>query len=79
MVNGTTRAGVLNEYLDAYILKMERDEAIEIIRNCQRTLAGYLRQDGGEKELIGRLLEILHGPGVAVITAGSCEFISHVS
>jgi hypothetical protein len=70
---------VLNDYLDAYLLKVERDEAIEIIRSCQRILAGYLPQDGGEKELIARLLEILHGPGVTAMTARSGKFISHVS
>jgi len=79
MIGGTTRAGVLNDYLDAYILKIERDEAIEVIRNCQRALAGYLPQNGGEKELIVRLLEILHGPGVAAMTARSGKFISRVS
>ena len=70
---------MLNDYLDAYILKMERDEAIEIIRNCQRALAGYLPEEGGEKELIGRLLEILHRPGLGAMTTGSEQFISHVS
>jgi hypothetical protein len=79
MVADTTRAGVLNDYLDTYILKAERDEAIEIIRNCQRTLAGYLPQNGGEKELIRRLLEILHNPGVGAMTVRSDKFISHVS
>lgn len=73
------RAGVLNDYLDAYVLKIERDEAIEIIRSCQRALAGYLPQNGDEKELIGRLLEILHGPEVTAVTRRSGKFISHVS
>jgi hypothetical protein len=79
LAEGTTRAGVLNDYLDAYLLKIERDEAIEIIRNCQRALAGYQPQDGGEKELIGQLIEILQKPGVAAITARGGKFISHVS
>jgi hypothetical protein len=79
MIGGITRAGVLNDYLDAYILKIERDEAIEVIRNCQHALAGYLPQDGGEKELIGRLLEILERPGVAAMITRSDKFISHVS
>jgi hypothetical protein len=79
MVDGATRACVLNDYLDAYILKMERDEAIAIIRSCQRALAGYLPQDGGEKAVIGRLQEILHGPGVGAMTARTGKFISHVS
>jgi hypothetical protein len=79
MINRITRAGVLNDYLDAYILKMERDEAIEIIRNCQRTLAGYLPEEGGEKELIGRLLKILQRPGPGAMTTRSEKFISHVS
>jgi hypothetical protein len=79
LADGITRAGVLNDYLDAYLLKTERDEAIEIIRNCQRALAGYQREDGGEKELVGRLIEILQKPGVAAMTARNDKFISHVS
>jgi hypothetical protein len=79
VVGSITRAGMLNDYLDAYVLKIERDEAIEIIRSCQRTLAGYLPPNGGEKELIGELLEILHGPEATAMTRRSGEFISHVS
>jgi hypothetical protein len=70
---------MLDDYLDGYVLKIERDEAIEIIRNCQRALAGYQSQYGGEKELIGRLIEILETPGVGAMTARSDKFISRVS
>jgi hypothetical protein len=70
---------VLNDYLDAYILKAERDEAIEVLRNCQRALAEDLSRDGAEKELIARLREILHGPRVGATIARSDKFISHVS
>jgi hypothetical protein len=32
---------LLNDYLDAYVVKAERDETVEIIRTCQRIPAEY--------------------------------------
>ena len=67
------------DYLDAYVLKAERDEVIEIIRNYRRALAKYRRQDGGKKELIGQPLDSLREPEAAAMTARSDKFTTHVS
>ncbi|MGA7324146.1 MAG: hypothetical protein WBX25_06630 [Rhodomicrobium sp.] len=71
---------MLSDYLDAYALKNERDDAVAIIRKCQRILTGNLSRDDGEKELlIGRLLEVLDGPEAAAIIRRNDKFLSHVS
>jgi hypothetical protein len=73
------RQRVQNDYLDAYIIKVERDDAVEIIRMCQRLLGEYSAENGDADDLIGRLRNILAGPKAAAITARSDKFISEVS
>jgi hypothetical protein len=73
------RQRVQNDYLDTYILKIERDDAVEIIQMCQRILAGYSPKNGDAEEVIGRLLGILAGPKAAAITAPSDKFLSEAS
>jgi hypothetical protein len=70
---------VLNDYLDSYVLKIERDEAVEIIRKCQSILAERPLHDRDQQEIIGRLRKILDGQKVAAVTAGSDDFLSRVS
>jgi hypothetical protein len=70
---------VQNDYLDAYVLKAERDEAVEIIRTCQRILAENPPENGGGTEVLGRLRDILAGPKAAAITGRSDKIISQVS
>ncbi len=69
---------MLSDYLDTYLLKNERDNAVKIIRKCQRILAEY-PTNTDEQELIGRLLKVLDGPEAAAVTRPNDAFLSRVS
>ena len=69
---------MLSDNLDTYLLKNERDDAVKIIRKCQRILAEY-RANASEQELAGRLLKVLNGPEAAAITRRNDAFLSRVS
>jgi hypothetical protein len=70
---------MIGDYLDAYVLKNERDEAVEIIRKCHGILIGYQPPGGDEKDLVRRLLEILDGPESGRFFRRNDKFISRVS
>jgi len=69
---------MLSDYLDTYLLKNERDNAVKIIRKCQSILAEYSRNTD-EQELIGRLFKVLDGPEAAAVTRSNDAFLSRVS
>ena len=69
---------MLNDYLDNFVLKNERDEAVEIIRKCKSILAGSTAGPN-DKELMKRLLEVLDSPAASAITRQNSVFVCQVS